>query len=348
MEKYLRTHLLVTERNYWSMEHGECKVYSLNKPGIDTIREKLRIEREDVESVVIGEISSEFSESLTTGDFQYEEKSDRLWNSLQFFPSEVKRAILKKHGYLYNYDISCCAPTLLVYKAFNNGMGEVYTPLSILRYIEGKTHYRRTLSEEIGISQKQVKEIINALFCGARLGCNPNYALFQLVDCNTETMNKLRASEIIQDLRADIKQMWKYLEIDIPRKEVLTKKGNKKLERITSSMKWGLYFRLERKMLRVIEKYLKSTGCRYFLEHDGWATDQDIDIEFLSQKLFDELETLLVIEKDDLSYHVLDLDLEYDGIRFISEEDTALYAYFLGSENRIINQNNILVSIEER
>lgn len=340
--KYLRETLLTPIRENWSIEHGTCKTYTLNHRGVDHIRERLQIEKEDLQSVAINVVAEDYHIELTTGNFNYEEKSNRKWHKLQFFPANVKKQILKRHGYMYNYDISCCAPVLLLYKALNMGMGVCNTPLTLLRYIESKTKRRIELAERIGITESQAKEIINALFCGAKLGVNKNYALYQLIDYNEEKMKLLIDDHFIKDLRSDINLIWSYLSRIIPRKHVRNKSGKLVLERISSSMRWGLYFRLEREMLKVIETHLKTLGIRYFLEHDGWATDVPIDVELLKSEIVSAMQTHVSIEMEDLG-RSLNLNTSFDD-QYVSDEIDAMYGYFVGSEYRRIIKKNIMVS----
>jgi predicted DNA-binding ArsR family transcriptional regulator len=62
-----------------------------------------------------------------------------------------------------------------------------------------------------------------------------------------------------------------------------TKSGKERKVALSSKKKWQLYFELERQVLNEVQKYLRLTKNRYFLEHDGWATEHQINEHELNE-----------------------------------------------------------------
>ena len=55
------------------------------------------------------------------------------------------------------------------------------------------------------------------------------------------------------------------------------KSDTNRLIPITSKQKWNVYFELERLVINSVRTYLDERSVRYFLMHDGWACDREID-----------------------------------------------------------------------
>jgi hypothetical protein len=68
-----------------------------------------------------------------------------------------------------------------------------------------------------------------------------------------------------------------------------TKSGVERKVALSSKKKWQLYFELERQVLNETQNYLRLTKNRYFLEHDGWATEHQINEHELNQYNKDSL-----------------------------------------------------------
>jgi hypothetical protein len=68
-----------------------------------------------------------------------------------------------------------------------------------------------------------------------------------------------------------------------------TKSGKQRKVALSSKKKWQLYFELERQVLNEVQDYLRLTKNRYFLEHDGWATEHQINEHELNQYIRDKL-----------------------------------------------------------
>ena len=149
-------------------------------------------------------------------------------------------------------------------------------------YLKDKQMIRTQLAKELQVSPKVIKIIINALFCGARIGSG-DFAISKLLDNDIAKIQWLKQNSYITELRSDIKLMWSYIEPSMAKATKTTKSGKERKVALSSKKKWQLYFELERQVLNEVQNYLRLTKNRYFLEHDGWATEHQINEHELNQ-----------------------------------------------------------------
>ena len=223
----------------------------------------------------------EYGEELATLTFNYDDKSGRLWHPIQSIRREYKKHILAEAGLKYQYDIECCAPTLILQHAQKCGMDEYL--FAINQYLKNKTELRQQLAELADIPETTAKIIINALFCGARLGNNPEFALSRLLGNDQSRIMALQQSDFINQLKADIKQCWTAIE---PTMTLIYKTnadtGKMRKVPLSSKHKWNRYFDLERSVLDSVIKYMSITDNKMFAEHDGWTSMSEIDVDALT------------------------------------------------------------------
>jgi hypothetical protein len=270
--KWLRKTLLVEHSGRWNKDTGECKKWLLNEQGvryicelynlsthyklpIATLRNEIGVEWAD----------QQFKEALTTGNFEYQEKSFRLWHEAQRIPSSVRKRVFANNGYEYEYDIRCAAPTLIKQLAVKEGLTKPTPELDA--YLNDRQKYRQALAERVGITEKQSKEILTALFCGAKLG--PRNSIMKILGNDFAKDQLLRQLTWLSEFRKDISECWKAI-----------KKANP-TTRMTAKNKWMMYFELENQVMKVVRNQLKKESVRYFLEHDGWRCDSYIDVNSL-------------------------------------------------------------------
>lgn len=321
--KWLRSHLIIEYNSHYNKDTGECKQYLLNRIGVEYVRERLTgqshvqfdewapdhacrfknslkslveyTEEEQPPSYpsvvevstprVVNEwVTDQFKTELTTHVFDYDDKSNRLWHPLQRVRRCFKKAALADHDLVYQYDIECAAPTLLLQysqqlplklDANNNwtsGPCDIWLP-ALNQYVNNKTQCRRDLATAADITIEQAKIIINALFAGAQLSLNPTTEIFQMLGGDRIRIEYLKQDSFLVQLRTDIKIMWDYIKTTLSRR----KSASGRFIPISSKQKWGLYFDLERKILDVVRKYLTEIGNAHFLEHDGWTCVNEID-----------------------------------------------------------------------
>jgi hypothetical protein len=224
-------------------------------------------------------IIDEYHDDLVTGNFTYKEKTFRLWHGFQSVKSEYRKPILASYGYQYEYDIVACAPTLLL--QYSRQLGNDLPMPRIQEYLKDRSLVRARLAKEAELNVKDVKILINALFCGAKLGNNKEYSLSRLLKHDESRIIFLRQEPFLSELIEEIRIMWSYIYSIIPRVKQPDKNGKLRLKIITSSERWNIYFRLEGTVLASIRKYINNNGLKCFLEHDGWSCKNNINLEEL-------------------------------------------------------------------
>ena len=293
LSKYLRSILLLTTNERWSQDEHKCKEYRLNLDGIDYLRKCLINNSYTIPycngsfetQAVTDLVQEEFHTELETKVFEYKDKSNRLWHPIQNIRKEYKHQILASNGLTHQYDIECCAPTLLLQYAQQQGMEQ--WPVAFGDYIENRTGYRLVLAQELDITEHTAKQIFNALLCGARLGVNDQFDLSNLLDNDYKKVFYLRTSKYITDLRRDIKMIWDHINPTLTQIYITDKNTKQRRKALSSNRKWAVYFDLERCVLNSVRVYLNQTNNKHLAEHDGWTCENPID----QQQLIDHVRT---------------------------------------------------------
>jgi hypothetical protein len=278
LSKYLREKLLICTDEFYrfNSENNKCKEYRLNKEGVRFLRDELKISNIQLYPSVIQVVQTEHKQELETGKFEYSDKSDRLWHPLQRYRKQYKKQILADFGYEYQYDIQCCAPTLIHQYAQQLGM-DLYL-FALNKYLANRTAVRQELAARLELPTDAVKEIINALFAGAKIANNKHSDIFHILNGDRARIEYLKQDSFITELRSDIKTCWEYITPHLARRR--NTKTNRLLM-ITSKQKWNVYFELERLVLNSVRNHLDDLSMRYFLEHDGWSCERELDREVL-------------------------------------------------------------------
>lgn len=299
--KYLRGILLICTNDRYDMFNGKCKEYKINERGLNLVRDVLLGNRTNIQmdindnnsttispsvqhlfdrQVIYNFCMKEYGEQLSSLNFIYKDKSNRLWNPIQNFNKENKKFILAENGLGYNYDIECCAPTLIL--QHSQHLGNDLWLEALNEYLCNKHEVRTRISNELELDSKQVKILINALFCGARIGNSPQFATYYLLDQDTAKITWAKQDPYMIQLRQDIKTCWEYIQPNYP----MRYKDNRKLP-MSSRQKWSIYFQQERLVLNQVCDYLNQSGNRCFLEHDGFVTEHKINEEELRNYIMD-------------------------------------------------------------
>lgn len=268
LSRWLRKKLLIESNPRWNMNHGICKQYLLNTEGVQQMSKlynditivKLPIVAQ-VQNIGVEWAKEQYAEQLATGCFEYKDKSNRLWNDLQRLPTEIRRPLFASQGYHWEYDIRACAPTLIHQRAKREGLTRPTPTLD--EFLADRQLYRQALAERVGCSEAQAKQIITALFSGAKLGVGN--AIADILNNDINQLNILKTNTWLIALRKDIKKCWDAI------------KSSEKSLRLSSRQKWMIYFELERSVMNVVRTELNKLSVRYFLEHDGWRCDTHID-----------------------------------------------------------------------
>jgi len=309
LSKYLRDLLLVCVDDSFNMDSGECKKYIYSETGMNFLVGSLgKNIKESSYSTSLPSVlhlkeqalewaNETYEEQLKSLDFEYEEKTHRLFNPIQNIRSETRIELLASHGLEHQYDIVCCAPTLLYQYSFMvpDATGEVLETLE--DYLNNRSVVRRKLAKEAEITHKQAKQIINALFAGAHLSTNIRASFFAMIDYDVAKMKFLQQHPYLTALRMEIKSMWDVIKSTAPTQYFITKTGKKRKRPFNARAKWNIYFHLERSVIEEVKTYMKQIDSKFFLEHDGFTSQKEIDSEDLSYWVQAGTDFELVFEK---------------------------------------------------
>lgn len=310
LSRWLRSQLLVCVNNRYNKDAGLTKQYRLNESGVRYMRDVLQgytgtgidhaVEQTVNDLDILAEpnrrmfdeqcvaqwIYREFGDEITSSEFIYEDKSNRLWHPLQSVRRQYKKPLLASTGLKYHYDIQCAAPTLIHQHAQHQPDPMDLYLFALRRYLSDRTSVRNELATSLEVDVKTAKVVINALFCGARLGLNSDFALSRLLANDPAKIEFLKQDKYITELREDIRTCWQYITPSMARRSITDKNNRTRMLPISSREKWMRYFELERSVLNSVIDYMRSRGMRYFLEHDGWACDSEIDLNELEGYVF--------------------------------------------------------------
>jgi len=276
--KWIKQQLLICTDTYYSTASGRCKQYRLNQDGYLNLCRSI-----DYEPQI--QISTKHQEELATGDFEYKEVSNREYHPLQNLPKRIKKPLLTARGYRHEYDIQCCAQTLLLQHA--RQLGYKKSTAYMDQYISDRSSVRDQLSQRLGLDTQTVKKILTAILNGGSISVWHENMIFSYVNYNKTMIDHLRGDSFIQGYQKEVRDMWKYL------------RGTRELskgERFNAKMKSELYRELEESVRVVIKRHLKKTRNVAFIEHDGWSSTKPVDIERLCWEV--KQQTGFVIELD--------------------------------------------------
>jgi len=295
LSKFLRNKLLICTDDSYNKFTGKTKHYCLNKAGFDELNELLCNNTNNTYSVI--QVPKRIQEELQTGEFTYNDSSSRLYHPLQNFKRNDKRALLAQDGYLYHYDIQCCAPTLIMQYAQQLGMDEY--PFAIKQYIANRKQIRNEIATEAELTDQQVKRIINGLFQGAYISNYTQSLVYKELGGDVAKIEFLKQLDYIQQLQREIKICWETIRPQLSKRTTETKTGTRVLP-ITGKQKTALYRDLERVVLNSVRDYLTQTDNQFFTEHDGWSSRRQVDITALQQHIKTTTGYQIEIEQESL------------------------------------------------
>jgi hypothetical protein len=296
ISQWLRQQLLIVEDQHFSFgSQPKCKTYRRNQDGFEQLAEILHGVKTPSPT-----ISVELEQQLATGDFEYKEKSDRLWNPLQNIPKVIKRPLMADRGYRYHYDIKAAAPTLI--REYARSLGLDYEFACLDQYVADRDLIRARIALRTGLSEDKVKEVINALLNGAQLSHNWQSSIYDICERNTQTIDLLKTDEDIQSLREDFKKCWNEIKKTLPKQTITDRNGIERTKRLSSRTKSGVYRRLELDVIKLVRTYMKKKKNPCLLEHDGWVCKNLIDPYELKSLIKNKLGYVIDIECEIYEY----------------------------------------------
>lgn len=264
LARYLKELLLKCEDSHWNMATGQCKKYSQNTQNVQWLRQQLGVS----DSVVV---KPQEQQQLESGHFDYIEKSNRSYHRLQNLPKYQRRTLLSRHQMRHEYDIECCALSLVLQHSRQLGLKNS-TPL--LDQIQNdRTQVRQQLAEQLNLTVSQIKSIMAKMLNGGRVSAWYGTAIFEEVNNNPLMIKAINSNQLIQQYKQELKDMWMPI-----RSSLNLNKG----VRFNSKKKTEIYNQLEKSVTDQIKKYLKKNKIKHFFIHDGWSCDRAIDLDELT------------------------------------------------------------------
>lgn len=290
-------------------------------------------------------MAREHETELAKKKFKMKRVGDREYHPIQNMKKSIRNQFLVEHGLPYDYDIQAAAPTLLYEHAIRCGMKRKLKHIKTLvddpaaarynlwselnaRVRSIKLHNEENVDKANNITKKvteftfsEVKKIITALFCGARVcyktGHYQNYALSQMLENNQMKMIVLDGSVYISQLRKEIGHMWSAIKKHETHRATL---GGRNLP-LTSKQKWGIYFRLENEVMTAVKGALERHNIKYLTIHDGMQTNKPIDTMWLADEVFMDtgykINFATDVDNDDGDDLIIDDDYETPAIQMV-------------------------------
>ncbi len=281
---WLAPRILIREGGY---SEGKCYSYRLNVIGVKALRKLLQAEG-IIPAHRLEVYGREFATELESGIFSYRDATNdhRRHHRLHGVRRVEKKRFWLKHGYTYDYDISTSGPTILSQMAIG-----AHIPV-IRDYLTNKKSIRVALAARLGVTVQEAKQVITALFNGARIVPHRSCAIFDKLNGDREALAKLKSDEWVQSLLADVKTMWECI------RDIHFQKTGEKLKRAEL---WSIYYKQERAVMDAALASVK-TGSKVFIEHDGFRSDVKQDAESLSTAVYQK--TGFSITFDEIDYSV--------------------------------------------
>ena len=276
--QYLRTELLTCIDNHWNYQTGKCKSYIRNQTGVDNLTQLL-----NGNTVPVVTIPQTLIDQLDSGEFNYEEKADRLFTAWQNIPKRIRNPKMAEQGYRHHYDIQCAAPTLLLQYARQCGLTKETPHLDL--YLDDRSFVRQELALQTHLTESEIKEIINALINGASLSHRLGSSILTITKNRHIVVDLLQANEYLTELRTEIKMMWTAI-----------KSYRGISSRLNARTKSAVYREIEKEIILEVKKFMKKTKNKSLLIHDGWICKEVVDLVAL--RSYVRSQTGYVIEID--------------------------------------------------
>lgn len=271
--RWIRNQLLICADSNYEINSKKCKKYLLNLEGFNRLCDQYQISRTSSQhrtQIAQSYLKSRFQKELETGNFKYKEKSHRKWHPLQNVPNEQRQPLFVSESYIYEYDIVCCAPTIIVQMAQRQGLSKRTRIDHIREYLIDRTRHRQRLAQHTGLDPDVIKRVINASFAGARLG--PDNSIYQIIN-DPQAYDLIRRDPWFLSMKKEIRKCWNKIRLSDER-------------RLSPRDKWMKYFEVENLIMSSVQaKMMKEIKQRIFLEHDGWRCDSFVDPELLTREV---------------------------------------------------------------
>jgi len=258
----------------------KCYQYSLNQDGYRKIHDLFGIEMRCPHDVA----SEKFSDYVSGAEpIPYRDSGDRRYHAVQNLKRDLRTKVFSKW---WDYDIDACAPTLLyqyVSEGRGDGWGEKWLP-TIRRLAFEKDTMRKHVQELIGLEEKKVKRVLNAIFFKAVVAPHSASTVFRDLGQSEELLYRLKNDAAVKTLRREVRFMWELAHnrysvdhasmVDIWKK-IRTPPASR------SKQRNAIYRMLERQVINAMEEILPASLLGCVLMHDGFMLKDRVDVRKL-------------------------------------------------------------------
>ena len=227
--------------------------------------------------------------------FNYNDKSYRLWNELQNLASDDKQEVFGD-TLPFDYDVS----TSLISHMLGDvqKMDKKFDPTEynlVIEYRDSKTEIREGVGKLLDLPADKVKELFSYINNNGVISTSPFMSLIKIVGNDKSKVEIIKKNKFFRKYRLQIKSLWRRW-ITMNNLRVWFGSDKDRIH-IQNKKRYTLYFFNERKLLDVIKSYLDSKGFIYFLEHDGFRSNKEVDVEELHAFIKSNLQVEIKLEE---------------------------------------------------
>lgn len=274
--------LLLVENNTWSYGDGQayCKSYSTNKRNFNKVLDMMGASVDHIESAVVKFLYNQYKDEFDSGQFDMRKIGFREYHDITCLTSELRDRLFAYAGYDYEYDISACAPSIIVGLAKKNGIKTRYNTLE--SFAANPKKWRNELAESLSTTNLFVKKFVNAVIHGARLNRRSG-VIKELCDSFNVDIVKLaiRTLKFRQEFSRVINSLIKIGELVRPNdidKDIKLNRGQKV---------HYMFTRYEEKIRTIWTEFFNVRGFKIHNVHDGFYLTGD------GTKLMNELSSVI-------------------------------------------------------
>ena len=280
MGEHLGKLLLIVIDNTWDFKtegNTKCKRYKLNVVNYKKISTMVFGSEEKVEEQLVEDIKISLEEELRTGNFQYTTVDFRQYHPLISMPKKIRNKILHDAGYIYEYDIASCAPTIIIERARKSGVKIPFNK-EVDRFFKNPKRYREYIARRANVSSKEVKQTINALLHGSRMSTKSEI-FTEVLDGSIEKFTRLTANPRFIKFRKSMARILRGLAGEVEEGDDMS----------FGKRTFMLYTEIEQKIRNVWIDVANEIGAKILLIHDGFNSDVKMDETELMTKIKSEI-----------------------------------------------------------
>lgn len=288
MGEHLGKLLLIVIDNTWDYKtegNTKCKTYRLNVVNYKKISTIIFGSEEKVEEELIEETKRTLEEELRTGQFQYTTVDFRQYHPLVNMPKKIRNKILHDAGYIYEYDIASCAPTIIIERARKSGVKIPFNK-EVDRFFKNPKRYRDYIARRANVSTKEVKQTINALIHGSRMSTKSEI-FNEILDGSMSKFVRLSANPRFIKFRKSMGRILRELAGEVENGDDMS----------FGKRTFMLYTEIEQKIRKIWLELAQSKRAKIFLVHDGFNADVKMDEDLIMNKIKEEIGYDVIVER---------------------------------------------------